>query len=191
MKKILSLIALALLAACEQAPAGYTPEPIAFMDMPIRVNVAEIKVVENYRAPLRTPNVEQDFPVPPAVAVKQWATQRLQAAGSTGFLEVSIDDASVKETKLPKTKGVKGLFTDDQDARYDASLKVTFRLYDGVNTMSVASGDVNITRSRTINEKATIDDHLRLFHAMTKEMMATYDQQSEARLHQYFSAYLK
>ncbi len=191
MKKLIALIALTLLAACEQAPAGYKPDPIAFIDMPIRVNVAQIRVVENYQAPLRAPNVEQDFPVPPAVAVKQWAAQRLQAVGNEGELEVAIDDASVKEVKLPKTKGVKGLFTDDQDARYDASIHVTFRLYDGVNTMSAASGDVLITRSRTINEKATIDDRLRTFHTMTKEMMTTFDQQSESRLRQYFSAYLK
>jgi hypothetical protein len=191
MKKILSLVALILLAACETAPAGYVPDPIAYTTPPVRLNVAEIKIVENYRAPLRAPNVEQDFPVPPAVAVKQWVGSQLEAAGTTGVLEVAINDASVKEVSLPKTKGLKGLFTDDQDTRYDASLRVTFRLYDGVDAMSAAAGDINITRSHTINEKATIDDRLKMAHGMTKDMMATFNQQANERFHQYFSAYLK
>jgi hypothetical protein len=191
MKKILSLIAVLLLAACENAPAGYTAEPITYTTPPIRVNVAEIKLIDSYRPPLRAPNVEQDFPTPPAVAVKAWAGQQLVATGNTGVLEVTIDNAAVKQVALPTTKGIKGLFTDDQDTRYDAALHVTFRLYDGVNAMSAASGDVLVTRSHTINEKATIDDRLRLFDQMTHEMMATFDQQAHARFQQYFAAYVK
>ena len=191
MKKILALVAIALLASCENAPTGYVAEPITYSKPPIRVNVASITVVEDYQAPIRTPNVEHEFMLPPAVAVKEWAAERLKATGKTGTLEVVISDASVKETKLQKTKGLTGLFTDDQDSRYDASLNVTLRLYDGVNPISVAMGDVIITRMRTINEKATIDDRLRLFHAMTKDMMAAFDAQAEQRLRQYFSAYVR
>ncbi len=194
MKKIVALALMTLLSACEPAPASYQPEPFAFelgQSAPIAINVAEIKVVEGYQSPLRKPNVEQDFPVPPATAVKKWVAARLKAVGTSGVLEVTINDASAKEVPLPKTSGVKGLFTDDQDARYDASLAVTFSLYTGARGMSDASGDVRITRSHSINEKATVVDHQKLYHRMTRDMMVSFDSEANARLRQYFAAYLK
>ena len=192
MKKILVILGVLLLAGCEQAPPAFVPDPIDFSGKPtIRVDVAEVRFVESYKAPLREPNVEHLFPTPPAVAVKQWLKQRVFAVGTSGVLEITVNDASVKEVKLPKTQGIQGLFTDDQDTRYDANLSVSLRLFNGTDSMSVASGDVIISRSRSINEKATVNDRERLFDAMTKEMMMTFDQQATERLRQYFASYLK
>jgi hypothetical protein len=189
-KKLLSLALIFFATACQEAPSGYTPQPFLFGN-PLRFNVAEVKVIENYRSPMQAPNAEQDFPVSPANAVRQWAQQRLLAAGSAGSLEVSIDEASVKAVPLKKTKGLKGVFTDDQDARYDAVLKVQFRLYDGESAMSRASADVVITRSRTINEKATVMDRQKLFDDMTHEIMAQFDTQANARFLQYFTGWIR
>lgn len=192
MKKLLALIALTLLAACQNAPQAYVPEPFDFSQKPaLRINVAEIRIVENYQAPLRAPNVEHTFPVSPASAIRQWVKQRLVATGTSGVMEVVIDDASVKEVKLPKTQGIKGLFTDDQEARYDANLRVTLRAFTGERAISDATGDVSVSRSRSINEKATVDERARQFHTITREMMTTYDTQAEARLRQYFSKFLR
>ena len=194
MKKIIPITLALLLTACQQAPNAYVPEPFAFETnaiAPIRLNVAEIKVVNGYTAPLRKPNVEHEFPVTPATAVRQWVNKRLKAIGSNNILEITIDNASVKEVPLPKTKGVEGLFTDDQDTRYDAKLVVTMRLYSGTRAMSDASADITITRSRSINEKATVFDRERLYHSMVREMMASFDGEANKQLRQYFSNYLK
>lgn len=191
MKKLLMLIAIGVLSACETAPAAYTPTPLDFSGAPVRLNVAQIRVVENYHAPMARPNVEQEFPTPPAAAVKKWVAQRLTAVGSSGALEVAIDDASVREVPLPKTGGIKGVFTDDQDARYDGNLRVTLRLYDGMQAGSVASGDVSVMRSRSINEKATVNERTRFYETLTKEMMMSFDNETNARLRQYFSTYIR
>ncbi len=185
------LIILGLLSACESAPAAYTPAALDFSGTPVRLNVAQIRVVENYRAPMTRPNVEQEFPTPPAAAVKKWVSQRLTAVGSSGVLEIAIDDASIREVPLPKTGGIKGVFTDDQDARYDGNLRVSLRLYDGVQVGSVASGDVSVMRSRSINEKATVNERERLYENLTKEMMTGFESETNARLRQYFSAYIR
>lgn len=191
MKKLLATVALLALAACESAPQTYTPSPISFAsEGPIRLNVAQIRVVENYRSPMSPPNVEHQFATTPANAVKQWVRDRLQAVGTTGTLDVAIDDASVKETLLPKTTGIKGLFTNDQDARFDASLRVSMRLYDGINPSSLASGDVSVTRFKTISERSTVDDRTRLFDGMTRDVMDTYNDAAEARLNQFFGPYI-
>lgn len=192
MKKYWLLALLVLTAACQQAPGPYTPAPLDFGNQaPIRLNVAEVRVVENYRSSLQAPYVEQEFPIMPAAGVKQWLKQRVQAIGTQGVFEVTIDDASAKETKLTKTEGWKSLITNDQDTRVDASLKVTMRLYDGTSAISNASGDVIITRSRTIDEKATVNDRTKLFESMGREMMAAFDKEATLRLQQYFSGYTK
>lgn len=192
MKKILTIVALIFVAACQTAPQAYVPEPFDFSQKPpLRIQVAEIRMVENYRAPLRAPNVEHTFPISPASALRTWAKQRLIATGTSGVMEVVIDDASVKEVKLPKTQGIKGLFTDDQEARYDATIHITLRVFSGERALSDATGDISISRSRSINERATIDERARQFHGITREMMVTYDTQAEARLRQYFSKFLR
>lgn len=194
MKKLLIATLALILSACQNAPEAYSPRPFAFelnRMAPLNVNVAEIKIIDSYQPPMRRPNVEQDFPVSPANAVRKWVNSRLRASGSKGLLEVVIEDASVKETSLPKTKGVKGIFTDDQDARYDAKLAATFRLFNGTDALSAASGNVNVTRSRTINETASVNQREAMYHNMTSEMLVDFDNEANARLRQYFSTYLR
>lgn len=193
MKRAL-LCALLLLAGCEDAPHAYTAKPLTFSQPPIQLAVREIKVVDAYQSPLTRPHVEQDFPTPLESAVKTWAGQRLRASPSNsdqGVLEITITDASAVAVPLKKTEGIKGVFTDDQDTRYDASLKVTFRLYSGAQAMSDASGDVVVTRSHTINEKATVYDRQQLLDSMAHDMMTTFDAQADARLRQYFSKFIR
>ena len=193
MKKfVIALCALAL-TACQEAPAPFKTEPFAFerAGAPLLINVAQIKITENYQPPLRRPNVEQDFPVAPSTAVRKWAAARLKASGSSGVLEVVIDDASVKEVRLPKTEGVKGLFTDDQEARYDAKIAVTLRVYSGAQGISDATGDVAVTRMRSINEKATVYQREAIYQQMTAEMMTDFDREANARLRQYFTRFIK
>ena len=192
-KFILLGVALTLLTACQDAPGGYSPEPFAFeaaAGAPMRFQVGNIRVIEEYQSTARRPFVEQDFPVSPAQASKRWVAARLQAAGGNGVLEMTITDASVKEMLLPKTPGVKGIFTDDQDARYDARLAVTLRLYDGTNTLARATGDVVVTRSRSIHEKATVFERERIYHSMVREMMTSLESEANVRFQQYFSAYM-
>ena len=190
--RALAAFALLFVAACQPAPQSYTLSPVTFRSQPvIRINVAKINVVEDYISPVSAPNVEHQMSTPPAQGVKIWVSERLQAVGTSGTLDVVITNASVKENKLPVKQGVRGLFTDDQSERYDANLAVTLRLYDGENAMSRSQGDVNVSRSRTINEKASLADREKLWHDMSTEMVQSYDREAEVRLRQYFANYLR
>lgn len=192
MKKLLALALTALaLAACQDAPAGHSVQAIHFGSKPpVRLNVAQITITETYRAPLAAPNVDHTLPTPPIMAIKQWAGQRLVAGGAQGSLEVNIEDASVKESKLPLKDGVKGFFTDEQEARFDGHIRISLRLYDGVNTISVAQGDVDVTRFRTINEKATVAQREEALNGMVQEMILQMDSEAEMRLRQYFGRFI-
>ena len=192
MKKFLVFALTALtLVACQEPPAPSGPNGISFGNKPpLRLNVAAINVVENYRPSMKLPNVEHTLPTPPIVALKQWAGQRFVAAGAQGALEITVEDASVVETPLAKKDGLTGFFTDDQEARYDAHIKITLRLYDGVNTISVAEANAEVARWRTINEKATVTQREALFNGMLQEMMLHLDSESEARIRQYFGRFI-
>jgi hypothetical protein len=197
MKKLIPLILLVTLSACQSAPKPFTPEPFNFVSngvfnkTPLNINVAEIRVVDVYQSPMHAPNVEHEFPTPLAAAFKQWVNQRMHAVGAQGVLEMSIDDASVKEVLLqPTTDGISGLFTHDQEARYDANIRVTMRLYDGVNALAVATGDALVSRSKSISEHSSVEDHQRLYDSMTRDMMRNLDDGLVERLNQYFNAYL-
>ncbi len=188
------ILAVLMLTACQQAPAGFTPAPFAFEDQrlaPQPIRVATIRMREDYTSPGRSPYVEQDFPVSPARAVTRWVDTRLKATGQRGILEITIDDASVKEVKLPQTKGLKGLITDDQEARYDAVIAVTMRLYDGSTAISQASGNVEVRRSRSINERASVAEREAIYHQMVSDMMRDFERETQVRLQQYFSAYIR
>lgn len=192
MRKIFSLALLALaFTACEQAPTPSPVAPISFAGRaPTRLNVAQINVVDTYRSSMNAPYVEHTVPTPPAMAVKQWAGQRLIAAGSQGTLEISIDDASIKETKLTQKDGLQGFFTDEQSERYDARLRVTMRLYDGVSTISVAEGNVDIARMQTVGEKETVSSREKILNGMVQNMLTNFDSEAEARLRQYFGRFI-
>lgn len=189
-----AIFALAIiLVACEQAPSAFVPAPLAFeqnLAAPTGIKVGEIRIIDHYRSPLHRPNIEQEFPLPPALAVRKWVDARLKATGSSGVLEVNIDKASAIATPLPKTKGLKGLITDDQDTRVDATLVVVFKLYTGAQAISDASGTVEIRRSRTINERATVYEREAIYHQMTNEMMVDFEREANARFSQYFKTFV-
>ena len=192
MKMTAAWLTCLLLAACETAPAGFTPAPFDDATKPaIQIDVAEVNIIDAYPSSTTPPHVDGNFPTPPAAALKSWGQQRLHAAGHTGNFEMTIDDASVTEVKLPHQDGIKGFFTDEQDTRYDLHSHVTLKLFNGTDIMSVASADITVSRSKTINEDATVDDRTRLFDQMTRDMLSEFDAQVSVRLNQYFKPYLR
>lgn len=185
MKKFLAL-ALVFLAACQEAPPSARFDPIHVTGGTYRLDVAEIRFENNAPAD----NVASQFPVPPAEALKQWSNDHLVAAGSNGFAIFSINDVSVKETKLPKKKGVEGYFTDQQDARYDAHVAATIRIYTG-GAMSVAEVSAEAAQSRSINEGATLLQREQFYYDLTRELTGRFGGAMEPQISRYFGNYLK
>ncbi len=189
MKKIIALALITLLAACESAPSGPNYPALRFGGQPYRLAVSQVQVQNNIQPTAN--NVEPNFPARLTDSITNWANDRLQASGGPGVLVVSIDDASVTEVKLPKKDGVKAYFTDQQDARYDGSIKVTFRVYAPGSTLAETEGDVYLTRARSLNEEATLADREDFFYKLTKDMMGAFDQEASKRIQQYFSRYMR
>ncbi len=186
----LAIIISFFVSACS-TPAAPAPQTLSFTGYPpINLDVGNIEVAEDYKSPQRAPNVEHLMPYSPADAMQIWVKDRLRAKGSAKLAQVSIIDASVVATDLPKTQGIKGLFTNDQDKRYDARLEVEIRIY-GDSALSEASTSVEVTRSITIPENASVNSRKATYNQLVADLMKMLNEKLEKNIHQYLNNYIK
>jgi hypothetical protein len=170
-----SLIGLLVLAGCASPPPLPTYPPLQFTDTQnnLAFNVARIEVVDDYVPPMSAPHVETQAPLAPATAVRQWASQRLVAAGQSGVLRVHIIDASIVETALPTSAGVEGMVTSEPDRRYQGSLRVRLEYQPGYGPGSFA--EASSTRSIAVSKRATINERNQQLYDLSAGLMGDVD----------------
>lgn len=178
------LLAVWVTACAVPVPPPTFPE-LTFSHLPpIRLNVAEIEIVENYVPPLRAPHVEHNFPVTPLAAMRRWAVDRIQAGGETRRGQVIIEDARVVAVPLPVRKGLQGLFYKEQEVRYDATLeaRIEVRAERGYRDSYATA---RILRSRTVPEEMTLIEREQLFFDLTEELMRELNTELEANIRRH------
>lgn len=183
------LLAILSLAGCGSTEAPRYPELTYGHYGVIGLDVASIEFVPLYVPPQKPPHVEHLAPVSPLAAMERWTSDRLRAVGRAGYARVVVSNASIIETPLKVTGGVRGWFTTDQAARYDAVIEVEVQIRDAGNVQR-AFTRARAERSRSVPEDATIRDRERvlfeLVEATTTEMNAELDR----GIHQYLQRYL-
>ncbi|HYE00905.1 MAG TPA: hypothetical protein VEH84_16095 [Alphaproteobacteria bacterium] len=186
------LLGLAAIAAagCQMSPPRNEFPPLIYSQLgPIRLDVAQVDVIDQYAPTMALPNVEHLMPIAPADAVRRWAQDRLVPTGATGVARVVIRDASVRETPLPKTQGIQGAFTTDQDRRYDGRIDVEVEVMDSRGGRSVAGATV--TRSTTTPEGTTLLQRDRIWYEMVERMMLDFNGQIERAIRENMSSALR
>src|SRR3954468_16441242 len=102
MRVLLALAVVSLLAACTDGPPVSTPPALTYANLqPIRINAAKIEVVDKYKPPMQSPNIEHTFRLPPYTAAEQLLKHQLVAAGSENELRAIIQEASVVSEEIP------------------------------------------------------------------------------------------
>ena len=178
-----------LLAACATPPPSPQFPQLTFTHVPpIRLDARRLTIVDDYKTAGRS-DVSQGMPVPPAVAVHQWANDRLVPAGNSGQIVVTITEASVIETALEKTKGVRGVVTTDQSERYDGRLAVKVEIRD---TAARRGGDVSAvaTRSRTVAENVSLNQRDKVWFEITESMIQDLDRELEKAIGQFLQPFV-
>lgn len=187
--RLACIAAICLGSGCANTPDGPS-KPLSFAQYsPIYLSVANVEFVDEYKAPLKAPNVEQEFSTSPLEAVHIWVKDRIRTTGGDGLLQVIIKDGRVVETPLSRTQGIKGVFTNDQAYRYDARLELEMRIY-GARAISEASLIATATRSETLPENASVASRDALFDRMTRKMMDDMNAELERSMHKYFASYI-
>lgn len=148
-----------------------------------RFEASRVEIVSEYQAPLRAPNVEHLFPIPPERTLRQWASDRLAATG-TGerFVRFVIRDAKVIEAELPRTRGITGQFTKDQSQRYDLSLAATIEIREERANYRAGFADASATRSRTVREDITVNEREKAWFDMVEAAMNEINAEFERQI---------
>ncbi len=174
-----AVASLALLAACETpAPAGKLPD-LTFAHLPaLRLPAQRVETTVRYVQPMRAPNVEHLFPVPPVRAMERWAAQRLKADGGARVARFVIVEASVKETKLPRDTSMRGYFTKQASERYDARVEAILEVQDGIGAMKGVA-DAHASRWITVLEDASLNERERVKFDLIEGLMKDFDAEFE------------
>ncbi len=177
------------LGACETPVQMQKLPQLTFAHLsPLRLNVARIDVVSEYRPPLRAPNVEHLFPTPPLTAMKQWAKDRLRAVGRSGSARLVITKASAIETALAVQTGLKAVFTKQQTQRYDLVIEARLEV-SGPGGSGTTSA--HATRFSTVREDASINEREKIWFDLTEALVNDFDKVMEKNIRRHLRAWLR
>ena len=184
--------ALSLSGALSGCASDQMADPVPEMSFqhltPIRLKVGAVHIENHYKSPLSAPNAEHRFTTSPAFALQGWAAARLKAVGSEGNARFLIEDASVIETPLKKTKGLKGAFTTEPTARYDATMKGRLLIRDGEGLKGEV--EAQVTRSVEVSEDATLAEREQLWFKMVEDMLKSFDAEMNKQINGYLSRWI-
>ncbi len=154
------------------------------------LDVADVDIVNEYRPPLRLPNVEHLFPMSPGRAAVRWAQDRLRPVGNVRKARFIVRDAAVTETQLALESGVRGALTMEQAHRYEARLSIVIEILSETRGKE-AYVEAQAIRTRTLPENATVNERLGMFHAMAQELIADINIQLERNIRRYLTQFVR
>lgn len=154
MKKSLlaSSLILALAACADDAippPAAYTP----VLGPKIALNLRVISLADRSGIqPANSPYASNHFSPTVAEAIKQWASDHLQAVGQTGDAIIIIKDASLNAQPLPMKDDIDSWFTRQQASKYLGHADVSI---EANGPQGFAMADASASRVLTLPEDPT------------------------------------
>ncbi len=180
------------LAACRSSPPGPTFAALTYAHKGVfRLQVERIEIATDYVPPMRRPNIDHEAPVSPLETMQRWGRDRLQAVGSAEhFLRYVIRDASLKESELPRTTGVRGALTTDQAERYDLSLSAAIEIRQTRANFVEANVEARTTRFRTVKEGITLEERDRSIYELIEQGMNDIDAELERQLRTHLARYV-
>jgi hypothetical protein len=173
---------LVLLAACDTPPMRQSYATLTFQDRPpIRLDVAEVEIVQAYQAPGVAPHVDHLFPQKPVDVAANWGRDVLRAVGQRGQATYTIVDASATDTPLPRSSGLTQMFRTEQSDRYDLHIAVKLEV---ANPQLQATGiaTAEAFRSQTVAENMTMNQREAVWFQMTESAMRELDGKLEAAI---------
>lgn len=183
------LIATPALTACSSTVTSNTQSVDYTRAAPIKFNAIKIEVTSEYQPRGAAPSVDHMMDRNPQAALVEWAKGRLRAAGTSGYAQVKIKDASVTSRVLPTTDGVRGYFTREGAEQLVARLEVEISAENsnmGVNAFTV----VEATQMMTVPEGATAEERRAVDRDLVNKLMAQFNTRAEEAIQQHMQRLL-
>jgi hypothetical protein len=179
----------AALAGCTTPPPSPRFPQLTFTHLPpFRLDVQTLDIVDSPHM-INRADVAPGMPVPPAVAARQWANDRLMPVGTSGSVTFTITEASVIEVPLERTPGVRGVVTNDQSERYNGKLAAKINI---ANPARQLTGEVSAeaTRSRTVPENLTLNERDMIWFEMSETLINDLNTELEKAINQFLQPFL-
>ncbi len=151
---------------------------------PIALDVAQIEVVDAYAPPGGGTHIEHLVANPPSAAIRDWATNRLVAAGRSGSAVLVIERASLEEVADPRPGGVGGMFS--MGWRYTLQLAVRLELR-GVPGVTSAFARADVERRARIGDLAGPAERARIQEEIVADGIVDLDRQMQSSIRQYLA----
>lgn len=189
--RFLPLLSLLLcLVGCHSSPRMPDPLGLAYLEArPLRLNVGRVEVVKKYEPSSKPPHIENDLPVPPTAMIQQWTQDRLIPIGKTGYAVVTIEEASVTEKALKRTRGMQGFFTVDQSEQYEGRLFVKVEVFDEQGNAQ-GSAYARAQGSQTVPENITLGQRRKIWIHMMENIMNKLDEELDRNLKTHLGQYI-
>ena len=185
-----ALLGALMLAACATPPPQSRFPEITFKHLPpISMDVSEISLENDYKAPGIPPNVDHLFPVRPADAAMAWGRDRLVAAGAGKRLRYIVRDASAVETPLETKKGLTGVLTVDQSERYQLHIVVELQIIRDDGT-TAGTANARVEHSVTVPEDSKLAEREKIWFKLVEDAMKELDAQLEKTIKTVFFQYV-
>ncbi|MBL4740852.1 MAG: hypothetical protein JKY12_07645 [Sneathiella sp.] len=180
-----------LIAGCVATPEQSEYADITFRHLaPIKLNVGEIKVVNEFKPTLKAPHIEHELPVKIDQSVQRWAADRLQAVGnSSAYAVLTIKDASAVEKTLKKKTGVTGFFTNDQSELYEFRVSAELKIVDVNGSTGFVAADAS--RTKSVDEEITLNDRERLYYRQTEVLLQDFDVEMEKNIRDFLGSFIR
>lgn len=184
---------LTALAGCATPPSRSRFPELTYAHLgKIRLDVSKIGIVSDYKSPFAPPNIEQDMPVVPEQAMRRWAADRLVATGTPGHTaQFIIQDAKVTDTKLPKTQGLRGVFTTDQSDRYDSSFAARIVVVPDPGNFGNGQASASATRAQTVAEGITVNEREKVWFDLVEATMNDLNAELERQIQAHLGLFLR
>lgn len=154
-------------------------DDIHFKDLPpIRLDVSSVELVVEFNPTFQSPEVEQNFPVPPQRALENWIKDRLVAGNpsSPNHAKAIIRDATVLESRAP-----------DGEA-FDSRGSVKLEIIDATGT-PVRTANADATVHLVVPTGTTLNDQDELWYQMTHRLALNLGREMERQIHNSFYPY--
>jgi hypothetical protein len=185
------LAASVALAACQSAGPPLRFPELTFANLPpYQLDVAEIEIKDEYEPPFKLPNVEHQAPLAPAKAAQRWAQDRLKAVGTNNRATVRIANAGIVENSLRITPGLRGVFTKDQAARYEATVEIRIEIRNDRGFQdAVAEGHAR--RSQTVPEDISPNALDQVWYELVEALMKDVNAELDKNIPPFMARFLR
>ena len=178
------------LLSCKTSNIESTTPELTFSHLPdIRINVAKISVLNEYKMPFKQPNVEHLAPISPGASVERWVSDILIPVGDKLDAQFIIKSGSIIESELKTQKGLKGVFAIEQSKRYTAIVDARLEIFDG--SRRLATINAKAKRSHTLREDATPNLKTNLLFNLVENLMATFDRELRRQVDSHLQNYIQ